>query len=417
MNQSSDTIKPAALLWDESFLWGLTAFEALEAANLPFDLVRSEDIKAEKLRHYSMIFVPGGWASNKLKALGEVGIQEIRRFVGNGGNYLGFCGGAGLAILGGIGLLDISRVPTKDRVPSFSGKTRFSLRKHIIWDHISETVEPAFYVWWPSQFSILDPSISILAAYAEALPSAFSSDLNVGDVMKYHGSWKLLEQEYRINLDPSRLIGQPALVEGRYGKGKVILSLIHFDTPDDADGRAVLTNLWKYMSDPETRMHRSPKVPKLSGERKQLLEDIMSVVEDLMFFGERNFLWFWRNRLILQWKRGIRGLEYCTLYAMIKAASNQAQTVALDDPAFRSRVMTIKNVLLPFKAKAQKLLLMERLALQNGHLITYERSDNPQILELRNELFSVSKSYGGLFKKLLDEIDELLFYLLSLSRE
>jgi putative intracellular protease/amidase len=71
MNQSSDSLKPCALLWDESFLWGLTAFEALKAAGLPFDLVRSEDIRANKLRDYSMIFVPGGWASNKRKALGE----------------------------------------------------------------------------------------------------------------------------------------------------------------------------------------------------------------------------------------------------------------------------------------------------------------------------------------------------------
>lgn len=50
MNQSSDSLKPCALLWDESFLWGLTAFEALKAAGLPFDLVRSEDIRVNKLR-------------------------------------------------------------------------------------------------------------------------------------------------------------------------------------------------------------------------------------------------------------------------------------------------------------------------------------------------------------------------------
>ena len=29
-------------------------------------------------------------------ALGECGINEIKKFVNNGGNYLGFCGGAGL---------------------------------------------------------------------------------------------------------------------------------------------------------------------------------------------------------------------------------------------------------------------------------------------------------------------------------
>jgi len=37
-----------------------------------------------------MIFVPGGWASNKRKALGEEGMQKIRSFVDDGGSYLGF---------------------------------------------------------------------------------------------------------------------------------------------------------------------------------------------------------------------------------------------------------------------------------------------------------------------------------------
>jgi glutamine amidotransferase-like uncharacterized protein len=417
MNQSSDSLKPCALLWDESFLWGLTAFEALKAAGLPFDLVRSEDIRVNKLRDYSMIFVPGGWASNKRKALGEEGMQKIRSFVDDGGSYLGFCGGAGLATLDGIGLLNISRVPTKDRVPSFSGRTRFSLCKHSIWNDLSEGIEPVFNVWWPSQFSISDPTINILATYEEALPDSFSSDLNIGDVKKYHGGWEALEHSYRINLDPSRLIGQPALVEGRYGKGKVVLSLIHFDTPDDANGKIVLINLWKYLSGSEALNRRNKEVRKIATEQPRILGEIMTTAEDLISFGERNFLWFWRNRLMLQWKRGIRGLEYCTLYVMIKAAADFSENIPLGDPFFRNRVLAIKNMLLPFKEKSEKLLLIERMALQDGQRITYEKSDNPQMLRLRSELFSTSKSYGGSFKELLDKIDDLTFYLLGLSGE
>jgi len=416
MNPSSDSIKPCAFLWDESFLWGLTAFEALSAAGLPFNLVRSEDIRAKKLREYSMIFVPGGWASNKLKALGEEGMQEIRRFVDNGGSYLGFCGGAGLATLDGIGLLNINRVPTKDRVPSFSGRTRFSLGKHSIWEDLFEGVEPVFHVWWPSQFLILDPAINILATYKEALPDSFSSDLNVGDVQKYRGGWEALEHSYRINLDPSRLTGQPALVEGRYGKGKVILSLIHFDTPDDENGAAVLKNLWKYLSGADVRKRGSAEMRKMKHDTQKTLKEMMSEVEDLISFGERNFLWFWRNPMLLQWRRGIRGLEYCTLHAMIKAAADHSGDIPFDDPSFSSRSLDVRNMFLPFKEKAEKLLLFERMALQDGHHITYEKSDDPLILQLRAELFSTSKSYGGLFKELLDKIDELTFYLLSSSR-
>lgn len=85
--------RPCALLWDESFLWGVMAWRALKAAGLPFDLLRSEDIRQGALSRYRMIFVPGGWASNKISALGEGGREEIRRFVATGGSYLGICGG------------------------------------------------------------------------------------------------------------------------------------------------------------------------------------------------------------------------------------------------------------------------------------------------------------------------------------
>src|SRR5208283_5071895 len=113
-----------AFLWDESFLWGLMAYEALTATNLSFELISSEDIRNDALDNYSLLFVPGGWASNKLKTLGDRGIEKIRKFVRAGGNYLGFCGGAGLATMDGIGLLPITRRHTKERVPSFSGRIR-----------------------------------------------------------------------------------------------------------------------------------------------------------------------------------------------------------------------------------------------------------------------------------------------------
>ena len=140
------------------------AFSALKSAGLPFDLVRSEDIRNGILHDCSMLFVPGGWASNKLKALGEEGIREVRNFVGGGGSYLGFCGGAGLATLDGIGLLNISRVPTKDRIPSFSGRIEIHLDNHTIWSGLDRTAA-VFNAWWPSQFSINDPSVNMIAKY------------------------------------------------------------------------------------------------------------------------------------------------------------------------------------------------------------------------------------------------------------
>jgi hypothetical protein len=231
--------KACALLWDESFTWGLMAHQALTEAGLPFDLLRSEDIRGGALSRYRMLYVPGGWASQKLFALEDRGKKEIRRFVEEGGSYLGICGGAGMATEDGIGLLPIRRKPTTERVPSVSGPVRLSLAGHRIWQEVDT---PIFFAWWPSQFQTADQSTSVLACYEEVLPDAFSSDIPVaaGRVI----GWPALEARYGILLDPARLEGEPAVLEGQFGRGKVFLSLIHFDTPGDPNGAAVLRNLW-----------------------------------------------------------------------------------------------------------------------------------------------------------------------------
>jgi hypothetical protein len=429
-----------AFLWDESFLWGLMSYRALKSACLPFDLVRSEDILKGVLSRYKLLFVPGGWASNKIKTLGPEGIIKIKEFVGSGGNYLGFCGGGGLATLDGIGLLNLSRKPTKERVPSFSGRIRLNLSEHPIWQGITE---PVFHAWWPSQLLRDGNDTSILASYSHALPDSFSSDLSVGDTVRY-GNWSDMEKHYRINLNPDRLVNDPAVVEGTYGEGMALLSLIHFDTPGDTNGSVVLKNLWRYLGgieDAETRRHGDTEIkahedtgtrrysvnvvsprPRVSASPRQdfprpgcgvseVIADLESAVDELISLGERNFLWFWRNPMLLQWRRGVRGLEYCTLYVLIKEISERIKYSSADPSLIADHVFRIKDSLIPFVEKAMHLLILERHAMQNGP-ITYETCDNPEIQKIRTELFAGSKSYGGKFKELIDKVDTLLYALL-----
>ena len=444
-NKSARSDGKIAFLWDESFLWGVMAYKALKSACLPFELIRSEDIRKGILAEHKLLFVPGGWASNKIKTLGEEGIIKIKEFVGSGGNYLGFCGGAGLATLDGIGLLNISRKPTKERVPSFSGRIGLSLSEHTIWQGITE---PVFYAWWPSQFLPDRNDTRSLASYGKALPDSFSSDLNVGDTVRY-SSWSDKEKNYGINLNPDRLLNDSAIVEGTYGDGKVLLSLIHFDTPGDTNGAIVLKNIWRYLagfeypyadSCPKAR-HAVIASPALSGaaisgpaqrdcftgfamtgvppstqcaaklSAREVIAEIESAVEELISLGHRNFLWFWRNPMLLQWRRGVRGLEYCTLYVLIKEISELIKYSDDDPSLIADYAFRIKGLLIPFVEKAMSLLIRERHAMQNGH-ITYEKCDDPEIQKMRAELFSSSKSHGGLFKDLIDKIDTLLYTLL-----
>jgi Biotin-protein ligase, N terminal len=405
--------KSVALLWDESFLWGVMAYKALAAGGCSFDLVCSDDVRSGALKKYALLFVPGGWASNKLKALGDGGREEIKRFVFDGGAYLGICGGAGLATADGLGLLPVKRRPTKERVPSFSGRINLAVTPHRIWRGIAE---PVFHAWWPSQFVVDGEGPVVLAVYGEAMPDAFSSDVNVGDAAAA-GIWPELEGIYGINLDPKRLYGEPAVIEGRYGAGKALLSLVHFDTPGDPNGALVLKNLLARLA-PDAASGGAPEAggcsPARDGSAGPRFHEMESAIEELISMGMRNFLWFWRNSLLLQWRRGVRGLEYCTLRVLVREIGahlrrdhGNREIAGVDETLER-----VRNALLPFADKAKRLLMRERLALQDSH-ITYERCEDPEIRALREELFSRSKSHGGLFKEVVDEMDRLLYTLLA----
>jgi hypothetical protein len=436
LNPESAASSKVAFFWDESFLWGLMSYKALRANGLSFDLVRCREIRRGILKNYSMLFVPGGWASNKLMALGDDGASEIRRFVESGGSYLGFCGGAGLATLDGIGLLQVKRKPTKERVPSFSGRILLNLKEHPIWKCLSETVHrrqaavssAVFQAWWPSQLLIEDKSIKVLATYDEALPDSFSSDLNVGDTAA-NGNWDELEKVYGINLNPERLHDDPAVVEGVCGRGRVILSLVHFDTPSDDNGSVVLKNLWDYLTGRKTRprecrLHPAGAISDSVSSADEVgteVSELEARVEDLICLGMRNFLWFWRNPMLLQWRRGVRGLEYCTLYIMIKEISEimrleKYHLICGDEclNRLKERLSALGSLLIPFIDESKRLLVLERLAMQNGH-ITYQRCEDPEVGKIRRELFSNSKSHGGLFKQLINEIDKVLFMLIDRS--
>jgi hypothetical protein len=269
----------------------------------------------------------------------------------------------------------------------------------------------------------------VLATFGSALPDAFSSDLNVADV-ETNGSWDDLEKTYQINLDPQKLMNAPAVIKGNYGRGKVVLSLVHFDTPYDYNGRQVLSNLWEYFLGEKAGFRvqagvgsRSRDEPASRGSgareetqntvRKNPIQDSYVLCSELISLGERNFLWFWRNSMLLEWRRGVRGLEYNTLYILIKEISdilnNQNSRGVLQ---YGPAMCNIRDPLEEFIKKAKKLLILERHALQKGPL-TYERCNDPEILELRKELFSESKSHGGMFKKVVNQIDELLYILLT----
>lgn len=383
----------AALLWDESFLWGLMTYHALRGLGLGFDLIQASDVREGRLGGYKALVVPGGWASNKLKALGEDGAEGIREFVSGGGAYVGICGGAGLATSSGIGLVEVSRKPLKDRVPSVAGQVRLTLGEHPLWDNLG--AEPMFYIWWPSQFVLGDSSLKVLASFESAGPDCFSSDFSVDDMGAT--GWAKAERDYGINLDPAKMKGDPIVIQGQYGKGRVLLSLAHFDTPSSEAGGRVLNNLWDYLGLKRARPVRTrpwvltPPVP--------VGNPLAGAALELHDFGLRNFLWFMRGPLP-RWRRGVRGLEYFTLYRLILELAEVSGT---GDAA------GLGGVFGDFLRRAKALLALERSALMAGERLTFSETSEPRLRPMREELFGGAKSYGGHFKDILDKVDALLY--------
>ena len=307
----------------------------------------------------------------------------------------------------------------------------------MIWQDV-ET--PVFCAWWPSQFRIADPNVHVLARYEDPQTDACSSDISVADGGIV--GWPELEQRYGILLDPARLRGEPAAVEGWFGRGRVILSLVHFDTPGDRDGAVVLKNLWTYLSsndsvfpetgprstagrpDPGLSKVEASSGPNLPQEVLELVGEIQAIVVDLIDTGERNFLWYWRNPLLLHWRRGVRGLEYSTLAMMVAEIGkcldhdrfgNDVRPgfpESIDATRLHPDLMQIRMQIAPFVAKAKRLLVRERFYMQRAPLSPLV-CDDGEIRRLRQELFGSAMSHGGDFKLLIDVVDRLLYELIK----
>ncbi|MBE0447558.1 MAG: hypothetical protein IBX64_05585 [Actinobacteria bacterium] len=423
----SSEIGKVAFLWDESFLWGLIAYKTFLQLGINFDLVTSVDIRKGSLNTYDVLFVPGGWASNKVIALGENGKDRIRRFIEEGGSYLGFCGGAGMALQhnDGLSLMPVNRKPTSARVPSFSGKIclRQELTGHPIWKNIPDN--NTFYAWWPGQFSIANVGdIKVLARYGDPGEGSFISDLLINPSIDW-GKW---EQSYKTNLNPNRIKGEPAVIEANHGRGKVLLSYLHFETPEDRLGHEVLLNILDYLAEGKSvrRSEGSPKnssIPVASANKSLVGNKIVSLASelkaaalDLISFGEKNFLWNWRNSWIIQWRRGVRGIEYCTIYAMLKQLSELTAVLDDFDEETIVRLIDLKGLILPFFEESKRLLILERYAMNYGPLSPLKSGDM-QIQQMRKELFSNSKRFGGRYKQIIDRIDDILLPLLISAKD
>lgn len=426
-----DPLKPGrvAMLWDKSFLWGYLAVSTLRELGFSFDLLTAEAVRKDALKGYQLVIVPGGWASLKSEALGASGRDRLRRFVRSGGGYLGLCGGAGLALQvdEGLSLLPVARKPMVERLPNFSGSIRIRRKTaHPLWWGLEEEV--SFQVWWPSQFDLMMPEkIQVLGTYGNPERDFCVSDLNVCDTLAAEHDWEQLERAYGINLDPERLLNEPAVVEGKCGEGRVLLSYPHLETPGDVSGNLALFNIWydllatsvgRDRGDPD--MKSFSRVIQVSDDNLALAQRMAQEAEELVALGESYRLWSWRNPWLLQWKRGIRGSEFGTISVLLQGLAKELalrggiviDSTALSQQKIEGYFEELAELWDVFKSKSHALIEEEEQGLRRNEAEAgIELS--PQARALRKEIFNCvqcygSKSYSGLYRQLLDKIDTLL---------
>ena len=468
------------VLWDESHLWGVLVLRALRALGLPHVILRAHDIAEGALAGKptatspsgtpaplpSLLIVPGGWARGRALRLGPAGMQAIRDFVAAGGSYLGFCGGAGLALTSpkgpragdSLGLCPWGRMGFAGRLQHFlSGHVRLGLdtTQPLALPDTRELLAP---VWWPAQFappptahssggqpSGPDGDVRVLARYAGLGQDFWVADLNLALLPEETLSdWENL---YGLQIRPDFLTGRPAVISGTYGQGRYVLSYPHLETPDSPAANAWFAHLLRELtenppnppnlSNPSNLSNLSNPSKEQAGAARLAPDHSASLVppwhvgrvcsgggpcpwpdesllaakaalERAIAVGESHLLLFWRSPWLLGWRRGLPGPGINSVYALICEALS-APAPAQGSPAhayWAGHGQEFARLAGLFCSGLSGLLLAERLDM-TVRTTEADQAFTYSLRETRRALFGTAPALGGVCGELLAMLEEL----------
>ena len=446
-----------AIFWDAAPLWGLLVWRAAETLGLPYRLVKAQEIAHGTLSDKtSLLVVPGGTARHKAEALGPAGRSALRDWVQAGGNYVGFCGGAGLGLSESpvqqharrtdpvvgepqpstptssdtqLGLCPWQRAEIGERVQHLvSGPVRVALNpEHPLSPQLNSANPECPHgwleipVWWPGRFAAPEEGqknfqqtgVDILARYGGPNPRDCPPDLCVADLPLRSLSADVLQQwkeVYGVALTPSFLGGQPCVVHGRYGQGSYTLSYSHLETPDSPDANRWLVHLIRALAGIESKTDIIPpwhldQTP-LQWEDPTLLTARQGMAT-LIQLGLEHGLLYTRTPWLTGWRSGVPGSGLNSLYMALCVLTGCTPTPEAQ-ALLRAQKSRFLNHFTLFKQGVENLLLALRLA-----TIAPEAVPRSILEKQRLALFGSAMQGGGLYKELLDAIDSLLFSCLT----
>ena len=424
------------VLWDASDIWGPLALWGLRGLGVPFTVLRGSDVVEGALEREraKLLLVPGGFSRHKDAALGEKGRNAVRDFVGRGGAYLGFCGGAGLALTGehALGLCPWQRAGYENRFQhhmsghfymtvddgifseakcSVMAEGRQVNPVHGSWLRQHMSPSPLLPVWWPGRFAPKDDTVVILARYAEPGSDFWLADLPVAELPP--SAFEDWDEKYGFSPSPSFLSGEPCVIEGRYEEGRYVLSYTHLETPESPDANAWLACMLGSLAGDRATRSLIPQwdlehlVPVWNDAGLLSLWIELAAVLDA---GKAAGLFFVRSSWLMGWRTGLPGAVCNTLRARLhailslppcpEARSHWEKVQAAFVPAFRD-----------FARRATSYLLAERLAMTLSKDLPDALSPEKLLTE-RTAIFGASgmaAHAGGMLGDILPIFDELAF--------
>lgn len=183
------------------------------ATQINIHYVGPEDIQPHTLDQFDLVVFPGGSGSQQAKALGAARRETVRQFVQQGGGYIGVCAGAYLCSANyswSLNLID-SRVFAGTRNIEGVGRksmwyrgksTKVALELTAAGRQMFNTLPPKFQVTYHNGPIISPGSLPEIEDYTPL-------------------AWFRSEQ---VLYEPQRgtMMNTPAIVRGRFGKGRVI---------------------------------------------------------------------------------------------------------------------------------------------------------------------------------------------------
>ena len=174
------------------------------SSDVTCDFLNAADVQAGRLDGYNVLVMPGGSGYDRYSQLREEGFEKIRKYIREGGSYYGICAGIAMA------LNDPKRlrlIPyTREKNPlrgGFSAAVKFNARAEEILG-VTEGIRYFRYHDGP------------IPAKGDPVPD---SEYEVLATSESHVMQK--------GKSTTPMYGMPAVIYGRYGKGKVLVTVMH----------------------------------------------------------------------------------------------------------------------------------------------------------------------------------------------